>query len=249
VATLGFHLSGKRVYQALRPPCEFIVRVETLNHRSVHFGMLNIYNCRIDSDNEAVDFQVYKGSMWTSAAVIVLFGMLGLVPTQISPTQHATACDDSALPASVRDLLKAQFPEWRPKRVSDMDSEYQQLWLSSVHGEECPGIATGHFETVPELSYAILLVPKSNPSGGHKVVVASKGEPKSTYTWKLLDHAEGQTYSGLVISKAPPGKYSDWENTKSIRLKLDGITVEWMEKGAVLYFWSEGRYHKIQTSD
>jgi len=211
--------------------------------------MVNIYNCRIDSDNEAVDFQVYRGFMWISAAAIVLFGMLGSVPTRISPTQHATACDDSALPASVRDLLKAQFPEWRPKQVSDMDADDQQLWLTAVHGKECPGIAVGHFETADEFSYAILLVPKSNPGGGHKVVVVSKGAPKSAYTWKLLDHAEGQTYSGLVICKAPPGKYSDWENTKSIRLKLDGIQVEWMEKGSVVYFWSEGRYHKIQTTD
>src|SRR5437899_1805897 len=188
-------MSGYGVNQALRFPCEFIMRVETLNHRSGHFGMVNSHNCRLDSDNEAVDFQVCRGSMMISAAAIVLFGMLGLVPTQISPTQHAPACDDSVLPASVRDLLNAKFPEWRPKRASDMDADNQQLWLSSVHGEECPGIGVGHFETADELSYAILLVPKSNPRGGYKVVVVSKGAPKSAYTWKLLDHAEGQTYS------------------------------------------------------
>jgi len=187
--------------------------------------------------------------MRISAAPILLFGTLGLVHTQVSPTQNATACDDSALPASVRDFLNAKFPEWRPKQVSDMDTDDQQLWFTAVHGKECPGLAVGHFETPDELSYAILLVPKSNPSGGHKVVVVSKGAPKSVFTWKLLDHAEGQTYSGLVISKAAPGKYSDWENTKSIRLRLDGIQVEWMEKGAVLYFWSEGRYRKLRVSD
>jgi hypothetical protein len=187
--------------------------------------------------------------MRISTAAIVLYGTLGLVSTQISPTQHATACDDSALPTSVRDLLNAKFSDWRPKQVSDMNADDQQVWLTAVHGKECPGIAVGHFETADELSYAILLVPKSNPSGGHKVVVVSKGAPKSTYTWKLLDHAEGQTYSGLVISKAAPGKYSDLENNKSIQLKLDGIQVEWLEKGAVLYFWSEGRYRKIVVSD
>ena len=180
---------------------------------------------------------------------MVLFGTLGLVSAQISPTQHATACDESTLPASVRDLLKAKFSDWRPKQVSDMDADDQQVWLTAVHGKECPGIVVGRFESADELSYAVLLVPKSNPSGGHKVVVISKSAPKSTYTWKLLDHAEGQTYSGLVISKAAPGKYSDLENNKSIQLKLDGIQVEWMEKGAVLYFWSEGRYRKIVVSD
>jgi hypothetical protein len=188
--------------------------------------------------------------MRISAAAIVLFGTLGVAPTQISPTtQHARACDGSALPASVRDLLNAKFSEWTPKQVSDMNADDQQLWLTGAHGKECPGIVEGRFETADELSYAILLVPKSNPSGGHKVVVVSKGSPKSAYTWKLLDHADGQTYSGLLISKATPGKYSDLENNKSIQLKLDGILIEWMEKGAVLYFWSEGRYRKIVVSD
>jgi hypothetical protein len=183
------------------------------------------------------------------SAAIVLFGTLGLVPIQISPTQRVATCDDSALPASVRDLLNAKFFEWRPKQISDMDADDQQLWLTAAHGRECPGIVAGYFETAYELSYAILLVPKSSPSGGHKVVVVSKAAATSVYTWKLLNHAEGQTYSGLVIFKAAPGKYSDLESNKSIQLKLDGIQVEWMEKGAVLYFWSEGRYRKIVVSD
>lgn len=77
----------------------------------------------------------------------------------------------------------------------------------------------------------------------------SSGTTKDDYNWSLLDHADGQTYSGLVISKAEPGKYKDWEGTKAVRIKLDGLYVEWMEKGAVLYFWSEGHFRKIQVSD
>ena len=69
------------------------------------------------------------------------------------------------------------------------------------------------------------------------------------YGWRLLDHAEGQTYSGLVISKAEPGRYKDWEGTKTIQIKLDALYVEWMEKGARVYYWYAGRYHKIQVSD
>ena len=130
-----------------------------------------------------------------------------------------------------------------------MESDDQQLWLKGSKPKDCPGIATGHFQSTKELSYALLLVPKSNPNEGHKIIVVSKNETNDSYDWRLLDHAEGQTYSGLVLSKAAPGKYSDWENEKSIQLKLDGIQVEWMEKGAVLYFWSEGRYRKLQISD
>lgn len=130
-----------------------------------------------------------------------------------------------------------------------MDADDQQLWLKGSNHKECPGIATGHFESTESLSYALLLVPKSNPSGGHKIVVFSKDLAKDVYTSKLLDHAEGQTYSGLVISRVGPGKYDDWEGAKSIHTKLDGLLVEWMEKGALLYYWSASHYHKLQVSD
>ena len=130
-----------------------------------------------------------------------------------------------------------------------MDADDQQLWLTFTDGKKCPGIVAAHFETAEEISYAVLLVPKSKPSEGYKVGVLSKDAASRDYAWKLIDHAETQADPGLVISKAPPGKYSDWDGNKSVRLKLDGIQVEWMEKGAVLYFWSAGRYHKIRVSD
>jgi hypothetical protein len=164
-------------------------------------------------------------------------------------TERAAVCDSSTLPASAQKLLAARFSEWRPKLVSDMDTDDQQLWLTATHGKECPGIVAGHFETADEHSYAVLLVPKSNSSEGYKVGVLSKGSADKDYAWKLIDHAETQADPGLVISKAPSGKYSDWEGNKSVRLKLDGIQLEWMEKGAVLYFWSEGQYHRIRVSD
>jgi hypothetical protein len=52
-----------------------------------------------------------------------------------------------------------------------------------------------------------------------------------------------------VISIAPPGKYSDFEGVKSVEVKLNGIYVVWLEKGAQLFYWSGGRYHRLQISD
>ena len=130
-----------------------------------------------------------------------------------------------------------------------MEADDQQLWLTGPNDKECPGIAVGHFESVERLSYALLLVPKSNPSGGHKIVIFSKDPAKDVYASRLLDHAERQSYSGLVISKLGPGKYDDWKRVKSIKLKLDGLLVEWMEKGAQLYYWSADGYERLQVSD
>jgi hypothetical protein len=183
---------------------------------------------------------VFIGFVW-----MVLFA----VPPVMSGAQLTSSCSDAAVPGPIRELLKSEFSQWRPKQITDMDADDQQLWLSGSNGKDCPGIAIGHFENMGSLSYAILLVPRSNPTGGYKIVVFDKKTGEDGYTWVLLDHAEEETYSGLVISRARPGKYADWEGKKSIQVKTDAVYVEWMEKGAQLYYWSAGRYHKLQVSD
>jgi hypothetical protein len=179
------------------------------------------------------------------AAVVLA---LALAPASIGQTHNT--CRDKSLPADARSLIAKKFPDWRPKDVSDLSADDQQLWLKA-HPKECPGVAFGHFEKPDSLAYGILLVPKSEVNGGYKIVVLSKVATADAYSLRMLDHAEGQPYSssGLVISKAAPGAYSDFEETKSLRLKLDAVNVEWIEKGAVLYYWSQGRYRTVQTSD
>jgi hypothetical protein len=186
---------------------------------------------------------------WLKIAFIGVVSMVSLGSAPMSVAQASQPCDVAATPPEIGDLLKESFAQWRPKQVSDMEADEQKLWLMGPNGKACPGIVLGHFESQNSLSYAFLLVRRSDPNGGHKIVMFSKETGKDLYAWRLLDHAEGQTYSGLVISKAGPGKYEDWEGKKSIQIKLDALYVEWMEKGAQLYYWSAGRYHKLQVSD
>ena len=131
--------------------------------------------------------------------------------------------------------------------MSDLGADDKHLWVRA-HPKECPGIAIGHFEKPDRLAYAVLLVPKSELNDGYKIIVLSKLATGDAYAVRLLDQADGQS-SGLVISKAPRGSYSAFENTTSVRLKLDAVNVEWIEKAGVLYYWSGGKYRNIQTSD
>jgi hypothetical protein len=168
-------------------------------------------------------------------------------PAPHTAPQMSPPCSGVVFPAPINELLKEKFAGWRPKQISDMDQDDQQLWLGAKP-KECPGFAVGHYEKSNELSYAILLVPRSDPSGGYKVVVFDK-KSSGEFHWSVVDHANGQTCSCLVISKVPPGRYSDFEGTRSVQVKLDSILVEWMEKGAVLFHRSEGRYERIRVSD
>ena len=160
-----------------------------------------------------------------------------------------TTCDSSALPAPAQHLLTVKFSKWRPKLVSDLDTDDQQLWVAAKQGKTCPGMVAGHFETEDKISYALLLVPKSNANAGYKIIVLSEDASDNSYQWKVVDHADAGAELGLVISKVPPGKYSDWDGNKSIQLKLDGLQVEWMESAALVYYWSSGQYRSIQVSD
>ncbi|HVH87199.1 MAG TPA: hypothetical protein VM912_10775 [Terriglobales bacterium] len=153
------------------------------------------------------------------------------------------------MPSAAKALLNAKYADWRPKDVSDLGADDKNLWMIA-HPKECPGIAIGHFEESDRLSYAVLLLPKSEHQHGYKIVVLRKLPAGDVYNATLLDHANGEySSSGLVISKAPRGKYSDFADTASLRVKLDAVNVEWIEKAAVLYYWAKGKYHTIQTSD
>jgi hypothetical protein len=173
-----------------------------------------------------------------------------LAIARMSAAQVHDPCQSVVLPVSAQSLIATKLPEWRTKQVSDLSSDDQQLWMKA-HPKECPGVASGHFETPDELSYALVLVPKSDASSSYKVIVLSKAASADAYSLRVLDHAEGrlQAGTGPVISRLRPGTYPDFERTKSVRMTLDSINVEWIESAAVVYYWSNGRYRTLQTED
>ncbi len=111
--------------------------------------------------------------------VLTLLALVATSPLSTAPRAPVVAAQASgkaALAVPVDTLLKAKFPQWRPKQLSDMGADDQQLWLNGPNGKDVPGIAIGHFEFPDELSYAVLLVRKSDTSGrwsGWKKVLSS----------------------------------------------------------------------------
>ena len=169
-----------------------------------------------------------------------------LVLTAQVGAQSPGPCE-KALPPAVQSYVEHQFPEWRAKALADLEGYDRQLWRET-HKKECPGIAVGYFENSEQLSYALLLVPRSTAKSGYKFVVITSA-PENTYHSEILDHNDSQGASGMVISKSPPGKYSDSEQTKTVQLKLDSISLDWLEKSSMLYYWSDGHFLTIDTSD
>ena len=172
------------------------------------------------------------------AVVVLLF-----VPGSLAQSNR---CE--LLPSDAKLAIRQRFPTGRPKVLSDLDGYDKKLWLET-HPKECPGIAVGHFERPDQIAYAVLLIPKSGHDANNKIIILSKAA--NQYAIRMLNHSEGNPDSdwGLIISKEPAGTYSDMGGTKRVRLKLDSVNVEYLEKSSILYYWSQGKYLSIQTSD
>lgn len=182
--------------------------------------------------------------------VPLLMAAFILASAPISVTQAHDPCRNGILPTKAQSLIENKFPGWRTKRVSDLGADDKKLW-AKAHPAECPGIAAGHFEQPGLVSYAMILVPKSDADSGYMAVVLSTNTTSEDYEVRILDRAKGPRSGAdnLVISRLRPGTYPGFDGTKSLRLKLDSINVEWIEAAAVIYYWSNGRYRTLQTAD
>ncbi len=174
--------------------------------------------------------------------------MLALMAVVSGGAQTSNPCAESGLPSPVNDLIRGRFPGWRPEQLSDLRSDDRQLWLKA-HVNDCPGIAIGHFETTDRFTYAVFLVRPSDPTNGYKVLVFDEIPHGNAYILKLVEQANGPTYGGVAIETAPPGHYSDYEDARiSVTTKLEGFYLEFIERGALLYYWSGRRYRTVRVS-
>ena len=181
-------------------------------------------------------------------ALFLASSMLAMIAVVSGAAQTSNPCAETGLPISANDLIRTRFPGWRPKQLSDLPLDDRQIWLKE-HANDCPGIAVGHFENADRLTYALFLVRQSDPTNGYKLLVFDEMAQKNAYILKPLEQANGPTYGGVVIETAPPGHYSDYENARiSVTTKLEGFYLEFIEKGAFLYYWSGRRYRTVRVS-
>ena len=174
--------------------------------------------------------------------VSLLLTLVTLVPLSLAQSHSCI------LPPQASHVIEQKFPGWRAKDLSDLDEDDRKV-LHAENAKACAGIAVGHFESVASIAYAILLIRKSAAEVGFKVIVLSRlGEGNVVRMIQHSDTEDGRGY-GLVISREPPGKKLGFDTSKAVRLKLDGVNVEYLEKSSVLYYWSNGRYRSLVTSD
>lgn len=156
-------------------------------------------------------------------------------------------CDLSLLPKPVQEILRHKFPTWRIITLSDLTDEEKNYWLKDKGSEKCPGITMGHIETWNYLSYAMILISRESTKPVSKFLIISERRKE------LFEIVVSYPYFGFV-STVPPGKYegakgADYQQPDFIQLHLEGIVFEGFQKGKILYYWKNGRYHSLIISE
>lgn len=170
-----------------------------------------------------------------------------LLPVDTATAVRRPAKDYCASPPLVEPvksiLTRKYYQQWRPIALGDLPKPHQRMWRRSLNRFDCPGIAMGHFERRNELAYAFSLKPRDPRQTGWRLVVISR-TGKGTYRDRVLGQTD-ERVPPYVIYSVPPEEYTDAFETESVRLRLDGLQVEQMESGAVLFYWKEGQYKSL----
>lgn len=151
------------------------------------------------------------------------------------------------LPKEAIILLNNKYVDWRILSYDDLHSDDKMLW-NKKHDKECPGIAIGKYRTATESDYAVLIIPKKNTTKEAKLLTLNKvvGEKLSV---KLLYEDKNIT-NYPVIYKSNPGQYYDfYDSKKSIVTKNDVIIYEHIEASAIVFYYIDGKYKQLLTSD
>jgi hypothetical protein len=167
-------------------------------------------------------------------------------------SKAADPCDLSVVPQEVRAKIAKDYADWQPERLEQLDEEDRAMWIKA-HPDDCPGIAIGHFESKTEFSFAFLLVSKPDRKRpGLRILVFSRSDVSAPYVPRTISKWNvGPFYenSNQVIATVPPGHYEEAQGPHKVQTDLDGISYEVMEKGTILYYWKNGRYQGLATSD
>jgi hypothetical protein len=157
----------------------------------------------------------------------------------------AQASCEALLPQESGTVLKNQFPEWKVVTIDDLGPDEQSLWHEK-HGNQCPGIIEGQFGPSAETSYAVTLIHKRGTQNYQILLLLYKYG--SQYKILTLSPEEIASHTS-VLTKIPPGKYSDWDSSKTVRTHFDAISYEAIEVGAVMFYWNGSQYRTLQLSE
>ncbi len=143
------------------------------------------------------------------------------------------------VPRVVREALADNYRSWKIAPVSDEISDHFKKRRSG----EIPNIARGDWNGDRRIDYAFLMQSRQNTERKIIVAVSRLRNGISTY---FVDEA---AVTDCLMSEKKGQTGYDYETKRKFRYPSDAIFSYIWEKAGTSYFWRNGRFRGIATSD
>jgi hypothetical protein len=166
--------------------------------------------------------------------------MLILAGVVAAPSLAADPC--GRLPDVARQYLKAH-PGWRVLTLADLYQDDKALW-SEYHQGSCPGMAELDFDGSGKKHVALALMRGSGEKAVERIILV---RPKSGGLDERTLISDFDAYN--VIWRLGPGVAQEWDSDKKVSIRHDSLVVEHLESATQQWYWKNGKFHYVQTSD
>lgn len=140
-------------------------------------------------------------------------------------------------PPPVAAWLKAH-PGWAILTLADLNKDQQMQW-NEAHKAFCPGLAAVVLDADGQTSWALALL--DSKGSQEQLVLLRGGKP-------ITLEAPSQS-TGVVVWRAPPGKYDDPASGRKIAIAHDSIMYELFESATEQFYLSNGKVRRLQGGD
>lgn len=142
-----------------------------------------------------------------------------------------------AMPVLARRSLEANFRSWEIAEIRSEIVEHHKTEKSPGFPNAIKGDWNGDGKT----DYAFLLQSRSDKE---KRILVALIASRAGFTQHLI----GEAFDGIAFEKKGITRH-DFDRNKALRLKNDAIFSFIWEKSGTSYFWQNGRFRGVLTSD
>jgi hypothetical protein len=176
-----------------------------------------------------------------------VFGVVAVLTTliagQASHTQaqkgtSADPCAAAKLPAEIQNKLTTQYAGWKiltPALLATSDDRRLKH-----HPKECPGILTGTFSDDNQVGYVLELTRRKKGEIWEQVLYFHPS--RDGFSVEIL-------YPSEVVDPRYPVSIDKLPPYRSVKTYQVLVTLPDEDGDGVIFYWKQGRRHKIRTGD
>jgi hypothetical protein len=155
----------------------------------------------------------------------------------------ALAADPCSNPPDVARVYLAAHSGWHILSSNDLYPDDRVLWAQYRKGL-CPGMTEVDFDGSGRKHVALALLRHSSGRDLETIVLLRAGKHG------LEEHVIYTDFPAYcVIWRTGPGTAQEWDSPKKIRIRHDSLVVEHLESASQQFYWANGKFRYVQTSD